>query len=138
MYEDFKSDSGKVGAMIRNMVGDIGVSFQDTLKTLYKDENGELTETGEVCCKWHWAIAKYAVNPLQMRGYVSIIQTCYEQKINLDKLKSWKAMMRVILPEEFLMKMETFATQVPKLAIMDDTHSKREKKEIRHSSEITW
>lgn len=125
--------------MIRHMSGDVGLSFQKTLRELYQDEKGELSDIGEICCKWHWIVVKYAVNPYMMRGYVALIQTAFDNGINLDKLKSWKRMMRVVLPEEFLMKMNDFTTQVPKIAIMDETHAEqKEKKKERHSSEVMW
>jgi len=125
--------------MIRHMSGDVGLSFQKTLKELYKEEDGSITKVGESCCKWHWIVVKYAVNPYMMRGYVSLIQTAFENGVDLDRLKSWKRLMRVILPEEFLMKMNDFTTQVPKIAIMDDQHGElKEKKRVRDASEVSW
>jgi len=125
--------------MIRHMAGDVGLSFQKTLKELYAEPDGTLSEVGECCCKWHWIVIKYAVNPYMMRGYVSLIQTAFEKEIILDKKKSWKRLMRVVLPEEFLMKMNDFTTQVPKMAIMDDTHAEqKEKRKVRGADEVTW
>lgn len=136
---DIAKDSAKVGAMVRHMTGDVAKSFQRTLKLLYADENGNLTKVGQICAKWHWNIVKYAVNPHEMRRYITIIQTCYDRKINLDKVPEWKTMLRIILPEEFLVKMNSFTTQVPKIAIMDDTHTgSSDKKKIRMASEVRW
>lgn len=131
-------DGGRVGAMIRHMTGDVGESFQRTLQELYKNENGKVTHIGQICCKWHWILVKYSVNPYESRRFVSVIQTAYRRNINLDKLPQWKEMLRIILPEEFLTKMNNFTTQVPKIAIMDDTHTRAEKKTTRSSSEVLW
>lgn len=125
--------------MIRTMSGAVGLAFQKTLKELYSEPDGNLSEIGDVCCKWHWIVVKYAVNPYMMRGYVSLIQTAFENGVNLDKLKSWRRLMRVILPEEFLMKMNEFTTQVPKIAVMDEEYEQmKEKKKARSASEVNW
>jgi hypothetical protein len=134
---EYERDSGKVGAMIRHISGDVAKAFQDMLLELYS-EDGELSEIGKICCRWHWIICKYAVNPYMMRGYISIIQTAYKHNINLEKIEPWKRNLRMILPEEFLMKMNEFTTQVPKLAIMDEWRDTEEKKEKKHSSEVKW
>ena len=139
MYEDYlERDKGRVGAMIRHMSGDVGISFQKTLRDLYSNSDGELDDIGEVCCKWHWIVVKYALDPRTMRNYIYLIQECYRRGINLDKINFWKELLRIILPEEFLRKMESFATQVPKIAIMDDSKVDETKKEVRHSSEVLW
>ncbi len=132
-------DGGKVGAMIRHMSGDVGQAFQKTLLELYKDSEGNISEIGQICCDWHWTIVKYAINPYMMRKYISIIQSAYEHNVNLNKNDAWKRLLRIILPEEFLMKMNDFTTQVPKIAIMDGMREVKKIKEGRKlSSEVKW
>jgi hypothetical protein len=136
-YEAYlEKDQGKVGAMLRTMTGDVAKAFQEILKSLYTDDDGKITEVGESCCRWHWTIVKVAPDPYMMRKYVAIIQTAYEYGINLDELSSWKRLIRIILPEEFLSKMKTY-TQVPQIAIMDETRE-IEKRVGREASEVMW
>ena len=111
----------KVGAMLRHMSGDVAIAFKKRLDEWYTGENGELDKVGECCAKWHWTVVKYAPDPLKMRGYVSIIQHAFDNKILLDEIPAWKRLMRIILPEEFLAKMSGF-TQVPQIAVMDEQH----------------
>jgi hypothetical protein len=137
-YEAYlDKDQGKVGAMLRTMTGDVAKAFQETLKSLYTDDDGNLTSVGESCCRWHWTIVKVSPDPYIMRKYVAIIQTAYEYNINLDKLPSWKRMIRIILPEEFLSKMKTY-TQVPQIAIMDETKILQKKTGGREASGVLW
>lgn len=135
-FEDIERDAGKVGAMIRNMSGDIGEEFRTVLKTLYSGADGKISEVGESCCFWHWIVVKYAVNPYMMRKYVAIIQTSYDHKISLNENEEWKKLLRVVLPEEILMKMNEFTTQVPKMAIMLD--QKKEEKKERYAEGVSW
>ena len=121
----------KVGAMLRHMTADVATGFKEFHKSLYDD-----TVIGLSCAKWHWAIVKYSPEPQAMRGYVSIIQFAYTNKINLDELEEWKKMMRVILPEEFLAKMATF-TQVPQIAVMDETEFMKDV-ETKDAAEVVW
>lgn len=125
----------KVGAMLRHMSGDVSAAFEKTLKDLYRNEKGEIDDLGESCAKWHWVVVKYASEPMQMRNYVSTIQYAFDNGINLDAIPSWKKLMRIILPEEFLKKMGGF-TQVPQIAVMDETKLLRV--ESRDSSEVDW
>jgi len=126
----------KVGAMLRHMSGDVGVSFKRILDDLYSDEKGEFTDVGRSCAKWHWVVVKYSENPAQMRGYISLIQHAFEYEINLDNSKEWKKLMRIILPEEFISKMKSF-TQVPQIAIMDETPY-GQTVEIRETGDVDW
>lgn len=136
-YEAYlEKDQGKVGAMLRTMTGDVGKAFQHTLLQLYTENDGALSEVGEACCRWHWALVKFSPNPYAMRTYVSMIQTAYEYDINLDKLPSWKRLIRIILPEEFLSKMKGY-TQVPQIAIMDEQRV-MVKRSVREASEVLW
>lgn len=136
MYESYlDKDHGRVGAMLRTMTGDVAESFQDTLKQLYTDDTGGLTEVGESCCRWHWTVVKFSADAYIMRRYVAVIQMAYDAGINLDKLSSWKRLIRIVLPEEFLSKMKGF-TQVPQIAIMDE--KKVTDKKTREASEVLW
>lgn len=126
----------KVGAMLRHMSGDVAAAFERTLKDLYKDENGENSKLGESCAKWHWMIAKYASDPIAMRGYISTIQLAFEYGINLDEVAAWRKLMRFILPEEFLRKMGGF-TQVPQIAVMDETKI-IQAAETRNVEDVEW
>jgi len=136
---NLSQDTNKVGKMIRNMTGDVGKAFQETLKLLYMNKEGQLTIVGESCWKWHWTIAKYAVNPYAMRPYIAVIQTAFRRNINLDKVPAWKEMLRIILPEEFLTKINNHTTQVPVIAIMDDTHGTKTNDDgPRPSSGVSW
>ena len=135
MAETGLDKEAKVGAMLRHMSGDVSAAFERTLKDLYRNENGETDEIGESCAKWHWVVVKYASNPMAMRSYISVIQFAFDNSINLDKLKPWKRLMRIILPEEFLKKMSGF-TQVPQIAVMDETQII--KAETKDASEVNW
>jgi len=125
----------KVGAMLRHMSGDVSATFERTLKELYKNEKGELDALGESCAKWHWRIVKYAPNPLEVRGYVAMVQYFFENKINPDEFPSWKKLMRIVLPEAFLQKMSGY-TQVPQIAVMDETQIPQQN--IIDAEEVQW
>lgn len=132
---DFLKDEQKVGAMLRYISGDIGLAFKAELIKLYDN-----TPIGVECANWHWMIIKYSPNPLMARRYISVLQYCYELDIPPSILPAWKKTMRIVLPEEFMEKMTSF-TQVPQLAIMDETHGERKEeweKKIRDSSEVLW
>jgi hypothetical protein len=137
VYESYlDKDQGKVGAMLRTMTGDVAKAFQETLKQLYTDDDGAVSDVGESCCRWHWTIVKFSPDPYIMRKYVAMIQTAYEYNINLDKLPAWKRLIRIVLPEEFLAKMKGY-TQVPQIAIMDETKLEL-KRSSREASEVSW
>ena len=118
--------------MLRHMTGDVAVTFRRKLEEWYDD-----TEIGKSCAKWHWTVVKYSPNPYSMRGYVTVIQIAFQNGVNLDELPSWKRMMRTILPEEFLQKMSGF-TQVPQIAVMDETEFVEKEGMEKDSSEVDW
>ena len=136
MVETGIDKEAKVGAMLRHMSGDVSATFANRLKELYSDEKGEVDEIGESCAKWHWVVVKYALDPRDMRAYVSIIQHAFDNRVNLDKLPEWKKLMRIILPEEFITKMASF-TQVPQIAVMDEEREIPEKF-AKDASEVNW
>jgi len=130
--------SGKVGAMIRHLMGDIGQEFKDDWGKLYGDEKGELNEVEQDCMMWHWMIGKYSPDPYMMRKFISVIQLCVEYGIKLSSIPEWKKMMRIILLEEYFAKIRTY-TQVPQMAAMYDGHyTKKKEKDIIDASEVFW
>ncbi len=132
---DYLSDEKKVGQMLRYLSGDIGLAFKSDLVKLYNDN-----DIGRECADWHWMIIKYSPDPVLARKYVSVLQFCYENNVSPSDLEAWKKTMRIVLPEEFMQKMAGF-TQVPQLAIMDETHGERKEeweKKVRDSSEVLW
>lgn len=141
MVSYMKTES-QVGQMLRYISGDIGMAFKKDLQKLYdyETEDEREIEVAEDCANWHWMVVKYAPDVSMTRKFISIIQYCYEFKIKPSDLKSWKKLMRIYLPEQFLLKMAKF-TQVPQLAIMDEGHEERMKgmkKEMRDAGEIDW
>lgn len=140
---DYIKDESKVGAMLRYMTGDVALDVKKTLQELYIDPNvndPEKKKIGEVCAKWHWRLVKYSPDPVLARKYISIIEFAYEYGIDLDTLSSWRKTMRIVVPEEFMYKMAKF-TQVPQIAVMDDTHAEARKDfmdESRDSSDVLW
>jgi len=128
-------EEAKVGAMLRYMTGDVALSLKRDLQNLYDN-----SDVGKMCAKWHWLLVKYSPDPVMVRKYISIIEFAYEYGISLEDMKSWKKTMRIVLPEEFMYKMAKF-TQVPQIAVMDDTHAESREnfiKESRDSSEVVW
>jgi formylmethanofuran dehydrogenase subunit A len=108
------------------MSGDVGNTFrEEELEQLYKNADGELDEIGEVCAKWHWSVVRFFEDVEKAEPFVMIIQMAFKKKINLDKNDSWKMLMRMELPGEFIKKMGHF-TQVPQIAVMDMSKRKKE------------
>jgi hypothetical protein len=136
---DYLKDESKVGAMLRYMTGDVALSMKQDLQELYSSP-GIDPEVSRQCAKWHWLLVKYSQNPVAARKYISIIEYAFEYGIELESMETWKKTMRITLPEEFINKMANFS-QVPQIAIMDDSHAERRQdyvKEMRDSSEVLW
>lgn len=111
----------KVGAMIRSMSRDIKDGMKQKIELLYSDEDGNLEEPyRKACAEWHWNIVAYCKDEKVINDYTGLIEIAFNKEIDLNKSKSWKAMMRRVLPIQFVKKVEDFASQVPQLAIMDD------------------
>ena len=139
MTGDILKDESKVGAMLRYMTGDVALAMKEDLKGLYVDSRKD-PEVTEQCSKWHWLLVKYFADPVVARKYISIIEYAFEYNIKLEDMRSWKKTMRIVLPEEFMYKMKGF-TQVPQIAVMDDTHAESRRdylSELRDSSEVDW
>lgn len=113
-----------VGVQLRAVAGDISRQFRDdTLKPLYSDSDGTMTEIGTICHKWHWAVCAYFSDLEKARPYTYLIQMCYKRNINLEKSEFWKLLLRLKLPEEFFKMMDKF-TQIPQLAARDASKPK--------------
>lgn len=136
---DYLKDESKVGAMLRYMTGDVALSFKRVMEDLYNDPKKD-PKICATCAKWHWLIAKYSKDPQLSRKYISIIEYAYEYEIDLETMESFKKTMRIVLPEEFIYKMSAF-TQVPQIAVMDDSHAESRdqyKHEVRDYTKIDW
>jgi hypothetical protein len=132
-------DEAKVGAMLRYMTGDVALGIKDLLADLYDDTKVELDPV-KCCAKWHWILVKYATDPVLVRKYISLIEYAKEYGVSLDTLPTWRRTMRIVIPEEFIYTIKSIATQVPRLAVMDDTHAemRRENIKARDFSEVLW
>jgi hypothetical protein len=123
-----KFDTEKmVGLQLRAISGDVNSEFRETLKKLYMNEKGELTDVGESCFRWHWVIAAYFSTPEKSKIFINYIQICFETNTLLDKDEFWKMLLRMKLPDEFFSMMSKF-TQVPQLAVR---HIPRKKEDIK-------
>lgn len=138
-YESYlNKEHGKVGAMVRHMAGDYGRSFKDFLRRLYSEDDGSVSEIGETCVFWHWNIVRFSPDPYYMRKYISIVQTAFDYGIDLNKIRAWKQLLRVIMPEEFFATMKQY-TQVPQIAARDDTIFEEKKDTgIVDSTQFNW
>lgn len=120
----------KVGAMIRSMSRDIKDGMKQKIELLYSDDNGNIDEPyRKSCALWHWNIVAYCKDEKIISDYTGLIEVAFVKKIDLNKSKEWKALMRRVLPIQFVKKVEGFASQVPQLAIMDDHINKAEEEE---------
>jgi len=114
----------RVGAMIRSMSGDVRDAFRKQVFELYDaDENAssENCTYKESCARWHWLVLVYSHDISEIQDFIDFIQIAFNKRIDLDKDEKWKLLMRLKLPSQFIQKIETGFSQVPRLAIMDQT-----------------
>ena len=111
----------RIGAMIRTMSGDVRDSFRQQVYELYDaDEEAKTKTYKEACARWHWNLIVYCDDVDIVNKYIAFIQIAYRKKMDLDNSEIWKQLMRIVLPSQFIKKIEGL-TQVPRLAIMDKT-----------------
>ena len=70
-----------------------------------------------------------------------MIQMYYFEGKDPDKDENWRLLMRRVLPYQFILKINTRFTQVPRLAIMDQTplrYKQDQKKRVPMFSDIKW
>lgn len=119
----------KVGVMTRSMTQDVKDSVKRKIEELYADENGELNEEyRKGCAEWHWNIVAYFNDHDKIISFTAILELLYNKKIDPRTNKKWRRVMRQNFPFQFIKKVNDIGTQVPVLAVMDD--SKRKQKEI--------
>jgi len=120
----------KVGVMTRTMTRDVKDSVIRKIEQLYSDENGEFKEEyRKGCAEWHWNIVAYFKDPKKISAFTTIIELLYTRKIDPRKDEKFKRLMRKNFPVQFIEKVNNIGTQVPVLAVMDDT---LEQKEVIH------
>ena len=131
----------RIGAMIRTMSGDVRDTFRDQIYDLYADENGKVEGYRESCARWHWILLVYCDNPDAIKEYIDMIQMYYFEGKDPDKDENWRLLMRRVLPYQFILKINTRFTQVPRLAIMDQTplrYKQDQKNRVPMFSDIKW
>lgn len=117
----------RVGAMTRSMMSDVKNSVKEKIEQLYADEHGDLAEDyRRGCAEWHWNVVSYFSDEELIDEYTSIIEYMYQRKIDPNKNENWKRLMRKQLPQQFIMKINNLKTQVPIIAVMDDTKKHEE------------
>ena len=133
-YDDQKV---RISAMLRRIIAAISNDFDEDLGELYKDEDGNMSDSGKSCWKWHTKLRRYSANPYSMRKYASLIQHCFDNDINLDKFTPWTRMMRIVLPEEYNAKIKSLDMIIVQAADMDTTQFKKGD-EAKEWSDLQW
>ena len=117
----------RVGVMTRTMTRDVKDSVKKKIDSLYADEKGELTEDyRKGCAEWHWNVVAYCNDEDIIDTYTGLLELFFKKKIDPSKSDKWKRLMRRTFPQQFIKKMNNLKTQVPIIAIMDDTVQEKE------------
>lgn len=112
----------KVGVMTRTMTRDVKDSVKEKINKLYADKEGNITEDyRKGCAEWHWNVVAYFNDEDIIDTYTGILELFYRKKIDPNNNEKWKRLMRRTFPQQFIKKMSGLKTQVPIIAIMDDT-----------------
>jgi len=112
----------RVGAMTRTMTRDVKDSVKKKIQSLYADENGELNEDyRQGCAEWHWNIVVYCHDEKIINTYTGLIELFYRKQKDPRKSERFKMLMRRTFPQQFIKKIGAIGTQVPIIAVMDDT-----------------
>ncbi len=119
MAEAFADSDMRIGAMVRSMSQDIKENYKKHIYDLYADESGNCEGYRSICAKWHWDLIVSGYDMNRIDRYIVIIQRAYQQKIDLDKNETWRTLMRMLLPSQFIKKVRAEFTQIPMLAMMD-------------------
>lgn len=109
----------RIGAMVRSMSQDIKENYKRHIYDLYADEQGNCEGYRAICAKWHWDLIVSGYNMDKIDKYIVIIQKAFAKKIDLDKNETWRILMRILLPSQFIKKVRAEFTQIPMLAMMD-------------------
>ena len=127
----------RVGAMIRTMSGEVRDAMKSQIYELY-DAKEEAEENEycykESCARWHWLILVYTDNINDTQELLDFIQVAYDNKINLDEDEDWKKMMRVVLPVEFKKSIKYGFTQVPRLAVLNQTPLRKDSRKPKRKA----
>lgn len=121
----FKSrhdQESRVGAMTRTMTRDVKDSVKKKIESLYADDNGELNEDyRKGCAEWHWNIVAYCNDEDVIDTYTGFLELFFKKEIDPRSSKKWKHLMRRSFPQQFIKKVNNIGTQIPIIAVMDDT-----------------
>lgn len=121
-YRSQWDKEARVGAMTRTMTRDVKDSVISKINKLYSDKKGELTEDYRIgCAEWHWNIVAYCNDEELIDTYTGLIELLYRKKIDPNKNIKWKRLMRRSFPQQFIKKINNIGSQVPIIAVMDDT-----------------
>ena len=116
----------QTGVILRGIVDDITKEYKNIYKKLYSDiETGEMTDVGEICCWWHLRIINHFGSMENTKPYIAMIQLAFKKNINLDKMESWRTIMRLKFGAEYIQMFDKF-TQVPQIAARDLSERKTE------------
>lgn len=112
----------RVGAMTRTMTRDVKDSVKRKIESLYVDENGELGDGyRKGCAEWHWNVVAYSNDEDIMDTYTALLELFFKRKIDPRENEKWKQLMRRSFSKQFIKKINNLKTQVPIIAVMDDT-----------------
>lgn len=113
----------KTAAMIRRIMGDISKQQAQTIYELFGCDYNDLkkgTKYGRSCAKWYLKIKRNFRDLDVIRRLIAEIEISYALRINLDKDRDWRRMMRMYFATQTIMKERTY-TQVPQMAAQDES-----------------
>ncbi|MEF8880165.1 MAG: hypothetical protein V5A64_07240 [Candidatus Thermoplasmatota archaeon] len=117
------------GAMVRQLSGEIRDSIREEILDLYRDKDGNLEGFRESCAEWHWKTVLY-IDKEDREDCVAYIISAFQNKRDLNDDKTWRDYMLYKMPSDAVDKIWDGAfTQVPKLAIYNQTPLLRKKKQ---------
>ena len=119
--------------MLRSMSDDVSNDFRVFLEEIYDAEHNEL---GKKCARWHWKIVRFSFDEKKAMGLVAMIMYSFELDYDFTKDNNWLRMIRMILPSEFVKMFKASFTQVPRMALLNDTSLDKTTKEKHMFTDI--